>query len=294
MLETLKSIVRKIVPETMLKNYLGLSYLEWKVKYLEEQFQHRWIAERIGIPMKQKDLLRMKEFKVYSQTGEDGIIDYIFSRIKSTNKKFVEIGVEDGKECNTATLSRHFGWNGLLIEGNSKNAKLAREYYKGFPVKVVSSFVTKENINTILKKNGITGEIDLLSIDIDGNEYWIWNEIFEINPRVVVMEYNSSFGNKPITINYSPNFDRLKAHPSMWYHGASLSALTKLGKSKGYILVGCCSTGFNAFFVRKDIAKGKLKELSAQEAFYPHGGRMQFSIDQQFDEIKNLSYVEIP
>ena len=129
-------------------------------------------------------------------------------------------------------------------------------------------------------------------VDIDGNDYWVWKAITAIEPRVVVIEYNASLGyDKSLTIKYNPNFDRHKKHPSGWYHGASLAALTKLANSKGYILVGCESNGLNAFFVRKEIAQGKLFEVSIQEAYYVHARRSKIeSTLEQFKRIKHLDF----
>lgn len=261
------------------------------------QDNYKLIAEESN----QKINLRNKEFQIHSQNGEDGILLYIFSKIGVSNRCFVEFGIENGKECNTANLSINFGWHGLLMDGDKKDVISAKEYYKNrleirnSQIKIVRCFVTKENINNVLLKNGISGEIDLLSIDIDGNDYWVWKAINVIKPRVVVMEYNASFGlDKSLTIKYSPNFDRYKKHSSGLYHGASLSALTKLAKSKGYILVGCDSTGCNAFFVSKEAAKKKLPEFNVKEAYYPHSRRLkELSLSEQFECIKHLDFERI-
>jgi len=162
------------------------------------------------------------------------------------------------------------------------------------PVKIVNHFITKENINKIFEENDMTGEIDLLSIDIDGNDYWIWKAINVVKPRVVVIEYNSAFGNKSITIKYDSNFRRSIKHKTSLYFGASLSALTKLAKEKGYILVGRCSEGVNAFFVRKDVVKRKFKEISPIETFYENEGMTKFgNPEKQFDSIKHLKFEKI-
>jgi len=249
----------------------------------------------------QKSIINNQEFKIFSQNGEDGILLYIFSKIGTTNKKFVEFGIEEGKECNTANLSINFGWTGLLMEGNKEYAKKAQEYYDNFPqvkkgsVKVLHTFVTKENINEVLSKNAPEREIDLLSLDIDGNDYWVWKEIDTISPRVVAIEYNGSIpAEKSITVKYDSSFKRLEKHSSGYYHGASLKALTKLGEEKGYILVGCDSTGCNAFYVKKEEAAGKLEKLEPEEAFYPLVYRLpDMSLEKQFNTIKNLDFVEI-
>lgn len=248
-----------------------------------------------------KSEINNKEFKVYSQNGEDGILLYIFSKIGIKKKKLVEIGIEEGKECNSANLIINFGWNGLLIEGSDENVKRARNYYKyekGISddrIKIVSEFVTKDNINNILEENGMIGEIDMLSIDIDGNDYWILEKIDRINPRVIIIEYNASIPkDKSLSVKYDPKFDRFEKHKSAWYHGASLAAISKLANKKGYVLVGCDSTGCNAFYVRKDLAKGKLEEVSVEDAYYPQIYKSKScSLENQFDQIKDLEWEEV-
>jgi hypothetical protein len=210
----------------------------------------------------------------------------------------VEIGVEEGKECNSANLVINFGWNGLFVEADWDEVVKARHYYKhvrGIPenrLKIAESFVTTENVNEVIRENGINGEIDMLSIDIDGNDYWILDAV-DLNPRLIVMEYNASIPpEKSITVPYNPAFNRFDTH--YMYHGASLRALTKLAKKKGYVLVGCDSTGCNAFFVREDLAKGNFKEVSVEEAFYPQIYRLKgCSLQRQFDKIKNFRWEEV-
>jgi RNA polymerase subunit RPABC4/transcription elongation factor Spt4 len=242
------------------------------------------------------------EFKVHSKHGNDGLILYIFSKIGTTNRTFVEIGVEDGKECNTANLSLNFGWQGMLIDANKEWLEIAKDFYQeklrknALKIKIVPCFVTAENINKLLLDNGLQNEIDLLSIDIDGNDYWVWKAITAVNPRVVVIEYNSSFGLKPITVKYDPKFYYKKTYKkNPLYFGASLSALAKLGNSKGYVLVGCDSHGHDAFFVRKDAIKDKLIELPAAEAFYPRPYLLKTigSIEKQFNQVKHLDFEDV-
>lgn len=241
------------------------------------------------------------EFKISSQHGEDGILLYLFSKIGVTNRCFVEFGVGDGKECNTANLAINFGWHGLLMEASEKKVAIAKKYYRNVlgnrydRVKVIQCFVTVDNINDILVENHILENIDLLSIDIDSNDYWVWKAISVIKPRVVVIEYNASFGDdKSLTIKYDPNFRKSDTFPFGLYHGASLAALTKLANSKGYILVGCNSHGVNAFFVRKDVAKGKIQEVSVRDAYFPNVGRTKrLTVSEQFECIKKFDYVDI-
>lgn len=245
--------------------------------------------------------INQHEFKVFSQHGEDGILLHIFSKIQPKTFRFVEFGTEQGMECNTANLSINFGWSGLLMDGSSENVNIARRYYqrklrqKSGNVRIEQCFVTAENINESLSKNSATGEIDLLCIDIDGNDYWVWKAISAVSPRVVVIEYNASLGaEKSLTIPYAPCFERYKAHASGFYHGASLSALAKLAESKGYVLVGCDSAGIDAFFVRKDVAAGKMVPVSVEDAFFPHAKRTQkLTVVEQFSRISKMDFVEV-
>jgi hypothetical protein len=245
--------------------------------------------------------LQLHERKVFSQNGEDGLLLHIFDRIGAPHKNFIEFGIEDGTECNSANLAIHFGWHGLFLEGSPSLAERARAFYhqrhglRPQDVQVVCAFITKENVNELFASHGFKGEIDLLSVDIDGNDYWVWQAIDVINPRVVAVEYNASFGSeRAITVKYDPAFDRYQKHPSGWYHGASLGALAKLAHSKNYLLAGCDSFGANAFFVRRDVAEGKLEELSVTEAFYPCPPRLrEASQAEQFARVSQLEFVEV-
>ena len=209
-----------------------------------------------------KNNFNIKKFgiKIYSQNDEDGIILYILKHIGIKTKKFVEIGVENGTECNTTNLLKNFNWKGVQIEGNKilysdakiQLKKILKEKIKN--LKLLNIFITKKIVNKILKNN-CGKEVDLLSIDIDGNDFWIWKSIKCIKPRLVIIEYNSFFGPKlSCTIPYNAKF--------IWdyknkrsYYGASLKALEKLGKQKKYTLVGIDRNGVNAFFVRNDLSK---------------------------------------
>jgi hypothetical protein len=209
------------------------------------------------------------EFKVFSQWGEDGIIDYLIRKVDIKNSIFVEFGVENYLESNTRFLLVNKNWSGLVIDGDPANVSFIKSdpIYWRQNLKADCAFITKENINELLKRNALTGDIGLLSIDIDGNDYWVWREIEVITPRIVVVEYNYRFGaEKAVTVPYNANFVRQKSHYSMIYFGASLKALVNLGKKKGYAFVGCNKHGLNAFFVRTDIL-GDLKVLTAEDGY---------------------------
>jgi hypothetical protein len=218
---------------------------------------------------KDDNCLNDYEFKVYSQWGEDGIIDYLTRNVDIKHRVFVELGVENYLESNTRYLLVNKNWSGLVIDGDPANVSFikADPLYWRYNLKADCAFITKENINELLKRNGLSGDIGLLSIDLDGNDYWVWREIEVISPRIVVIEYNFRFGaDKAVTIPYDADFVRRKAHYSMIYFGASLKALVNLGKKKGYSFVGCNQHGLNAFFVHTDIL-GDVPELTAEEGY---------------------------
>ena len=207
-------------------------------------------------------------YKVFSQNDEDGIIHEIFDRIGTTNKVFIEFGVQDGLESNSHLLL-HYGWSGLWIEGSEvycdEIAIKFKPVIENGQLRVCNAFITKDNINELFIKNGLSGEIDLLSIDIDGNDYYIWDAIKEVNSRVIVVEYNAKF---PPDLEWCQAYDASHVWMGSDWHGASLKALEKLGRNKGYRLVGTNLRGCNAFFVRNDLIKDLFYKPETAEALY--------------------------
>ena len=263
---------------------------QMEVRLLREIEQNRILSAQLLIQNLQKagllEDLNDAEFKVFSQWGEDGIIQYLISRIVIENKIFVEFGVQDYSESNTRFLLVNDNWTGLVIDSSSESIKHIRlqEYYWKYDLTAICDFVTVDNINDLISDT-VTGSIGILSIDIDGNDYWIWNAISVISPQIVIVEYNSSFGNQhAVTIPYQPDFSREKAHFSRLYWGASLPAFCHLASRKGYSYVGSNSAGSNAFFVRKDSA-GSLKECDFRKSF------VESKFRDSLDENGNLSFV---
>jgi len=196
------------------------------------------------------------EFKVFSQWGEDGIIQFLIQRLEIPHKVFVEFGVEDYTEANTRFLLMNNNWSGLVIDSSRGNINFIKrdDIYWRYDLKAVCSFITRENISQLINENIKEKDIGLLSIDIDGNDYWVWKAITAVSPRIVICEYNGIFGcERFVTVPYEAGFNRSKKHYSNLYWGASLPALCLLAGEKGYLFVGCNSNGNNAFFVRKDI-----------------------------------------
>ena len=195
------------------------------------------------------------EFSVFSQWGEDGIIEWIVNQNGSMPETFVEFGSSDYRESNTRFLLCNRNWRGLVIDGNPKNIDILKNDNISwrYDLTSIASFITAGNINSLIQKNGPTGEIGILSVDIDGNDYWVLDAITCVNPQVIIVEYNTSFGNNcPLSVPYNPEFRRSSAHSSNLYFGASISAFNSLAIKKGYTLIGTNRSGVNAFFIRND------------------------------------------
>jgi hypothetical protein len=193
------------------------------------------------------------ERQVFSQSGEDGIIEEIFDRIGTTNRFVVEFGVGNGLENNSAFLLVK-GWTGLWIEANEKWCRdIESDFHELLKTKQLllrKAFITAENIESLLNSGDVPEELDLLSIDIDGNDYWVWKAVANYRPRVVVIEYNAQFSPQ---VRWVMRYNPQAVWKRTTYQGASLKSLEILGKEKGYQLVGCSFVGTNAFFVRTDL-----------------------------------------
>lgn len=237
-------------------------------------------------------------FRCYSQHEEDGILLFIFSLIGTGTKQSVEICAGDGIECNTANLIVNHRWIGLLMDGNPKNIATATAFYKSnkdtcfWPPRIQNAWITRENVNELISNNGFTGEIDLLSLDIDGNDYWIWQAIDCISPRVVVLEYNHLAGPvRSISVPYDPQFKAEFTQYGSDYAGASLSAFVSLGKAKGYRLVGTNAISTNAFFVKDSIKHDWLPEISASDCFdHP---RAKFGMSVRWKAVENKKWQSV-
>jgi hypothetical protein len=210
------------------------------------------------------------EFKVFSQFGDDGIIQWLVQRLQIGHKTFIEFGVEDYRESNTRFLMMNDNWSGLVIDGSRDNVDsiLGSEYYWRHDLQAECAFIDCDNINGLISASGLGGEIGLLHIDLDGNDYWVWKAIDAVSPIVLVLEYNSVFGpERAITVPYDKGFVRTQAHFSNLYFGASLPALHDLSTHKGYGFVGCNSAGNNAYFVRRDKLSPQVPQVSLQQGY---------------------------
>ena len=262
------------------------------------------IESRLAAGVSEAGSLAKKEFKVYSQWGEDGIIEFLVSNIQVPRRVFVEFGVENYTEANTLFLLKHRNWSGLIIDGSATNIDSikAGDVYWRYDLSAVEGFVTAENINQLLANAGMTGDVGLLSVDIDGNDYWVWEAITVISPRIVVCEYNSLFGpDAAVSIPYNSSFTRGRASATNMYYGASICALAHLAKKKGYTLVGGNSAGNNAFFVRTDVL-GAIEPVSPatayvraafREARSSAGEVTHLSFEERRSEIGGLPVVDV-
>ena len=212
------------------------------------------------------------ELKIFSQFGEDGIIDFLVKKINLKNKNFIEFGVEDYEESNTKFLLEGKYWNGLVFDSSQTfiNSIKKKDYYWRNNLTAIHAFITAENIDNLIKKNFPHNEVGLMSIDIDGNDYWVWQAIKTCKPSIVIIEYNARFGfKKSVSVPYKKDFNRISEHYSSIYFGASLAALFKLGQEKGYSLVGTNLNGNNSFFVRNDLIKeNDIKTFLPEECFH--------------------------
>jgi hypothetical protein len=269
---------KRLAVKSKLRSAIGLSRIEQVLHAVEEIrlsversayiANEQYIAQALSTE-RYADPKRLERhgFRVYSQFDEDGIIQEIFRRIGTTDCRFIEFGVEDGLENNTLKLLLE-GWHGLWIEGSERhvrriNSRFADEIANR-RLTARGAFITAENINELIATWG-TGEIDLLSIDIDGNDFHVWKAIRVVKPRVVVIEFNAKFP-PPLAIvqEYKPDH----VFKGTDYMGATLESLVRLANHLKYSLVGTNFAGQNAFFVRSDLIADKFQAPFSAENHY--------------------------
>ena len=279
-----------------LKKFLKKTLIseKFKVKSLAKKWQIQDIPEK----NETNKGLSFYEASLFSQNGEDGIIRYIFSQIGFDSRYFVEFGF-GAHQCNSLRLILHENFKGLMMDGSEEQCRIFNLTCKAkgiSDVHAANAFIDRDNLEHLIRSNNVPAEIDFLSIDVDGNDYWFWKCLQCINPRVICIEYNSGIGSKySWTIPYNKEFERFSAHPSGFFAGASIKALESLGEKKGYRLVGCDTTGTNAFFLRNDLGNNQIPTLKASEAFRPHQNWIQRGIsqDQQLEIMKLMPYIEV-
>lgn len=280
------------------KNFIKDKFLIFKIRnrfYPSSQIDQRYLYHYYSDCARQNSLPKLKDtgFRVFSQFEEDGKLLYIFSVIGMENKIFIEIGSDDGINSNCANLAFNFGWYGLFIDGNLTSIKRGKKFYRKYPhpwsysPKFLCAQVKRENINNLIENEGFIGETGLLSIDIDGNDYWVWDALEIVSPKVVIIETHSEFGYNNIVVPYDPDYFFPGKHPV--YHGASPVAMTKLANKKGYRLVGANELGFNFIFMKNGIADNLIPEVSVESVLQHPSVKEGFTT---FDEIKDWEYLE--
>ena len=250
-----------------LRNFLGFNNLKNDLNLIKLNQGKILINQNSAL---KQDEVNNHEYKIFSQFGEDSIIQFLINNLNISKNLFIEIGVENYEEANTRFLLENNNWEGLIIDGSDKNIKFVREqnYYWRNKIKAVSRFVSTKNINEIILDNKFKDNIGILSIDIDGNDYWLWESINAVSPDILIIEYNANFGSKKsLTIKYDENFQRSKKGLNKLIYGASLSALYKLAKKKNYSLVLVNSNGNNAFFVRDNLLNSNVSAKTVEECF---------------------------
>jgi len=246
------------------------------------------------------------EFKIFSEWGDDGLIQYLIKNIVVENETFIEFGVQDYQESNTRFLMMNNNWKGFVMDGSRKNmVKLKNQsWYWKYSLTCKAVFIDKENINELLAETGFSN-IGLLHIDLDGNDAHILNELdlTRLNPSIIIMEYNAVFGkDRPISVPYDQDFIRTNKQYSNLYFGASLPALTYIAGNKLYALIGCNLAGNNAYFIRRDLLNKNIKEVSVTEAYkeskFREGRNKDYTLsylngDERYEAIKGLKVINV-
>jgi hypothetical protein len=257
------------------------------VKVAQLQLWHQYRAQiAAGHPPK----LCETGFPCFSEFEEDGLILFIMAALGIQRGIFLDIGSSDGIDSNCANLALNFGWQGTFIDGNKPQIEHGREFYEHhletsiYPPKFVQAIVTRENINQILAEASVPPEIDLMSIDLDGYDYWIWDAISVTSPKVVIIETHVEFGMHNIVVPYDKDYMFPGRHPD--YHGASAVAMEKLARKKGYRLVGANRFGYNTIYIRNGLAP-TIPAISIESVLSHPRNKDRAAL---FEPIKNWEY----
>jgi hypothetical protein len=249
--------------------------------------------------------LQQCEFSIFSQWGEDGIIQKLISELPITHQTFIEFGVEDFTEANCRFLLMNDNWRGYVLDASAKSiASLeASPWWWKFDLRARCAMVTRDNVNALLSESGFDSDLGILSIDVDGVDYWLFEAIEAFRPRIVIVEYNALFGSaRKISVPYDASFSRRAKHYSELYFGASLAALAHVAAQKGYSLIGTESAGVNAFFLRNDLVTDNIPSRTVEEAFTisrvrqsrdPEGRLTYLDHDGRFALIKGMPVVNV-
>jgi len=257
--------------------------------------QHRAALRQNVIPF---DEIGEAGFRCNSQFEEDGIILYILAAIGMKTRSVVEMCCGNGSECMATNLILNHGYKGYLFEGGDKNFAAAQGFFRTRKDCLLNqpelrkAWITRDNVNDLLRDAGASGEVDVFSLDMDGNDYWIWEAVDEINPRLCVFEiHNLIPGDLSLTVPYSDGFDYLSGEGDrQWFRSVSLEAMRKLSAKKGYRLIGSHKHGFNVFFLRNDIAPNIFPEVSIESVQQARWTREQ---EKLWPRIKDMGWVEV-
>lgn len=282
----------------MIKNFLKDHFLILKIRNRfnpSVQITQRQLFLDYQKRAKNNDLPAFSDtgFRVFSQFEEDGKLLFLFSVIGMEHKTFVEIGADDGVNSNSANLYFNFGWHGLFIDGNEKAVRRGRKFFRKYPhtwfyqPTFICSKVTRENVNQLIESAGYKGKIGLLSIDIDGNDYWVWDAVSVVEPQVVIIETHNEFGMNNIVVPYDPDYFYPGKHPV--YHGASPVAMTKLAHKKGYRLVGANDLGSNFIYVKNGLADDLIPEVTVESLLNHPSVAAGY---KTFEPIKDWEYIQ--
>ncbi len=233
-------------------------------------------------------------FRCFSQFEEDGKLLFIFAVLGIWRGTFVDVGSADGINSNCANLALNFGWHGLFIDGDAENVRRGEAFYRShpdtfeYPSKFIRALVTRENVNDLLKAADVPPEVDLMSIDIDGNDYWVWDALEHTAPKVVIIETHVEFGDRSVVVPYDKDYVYPGKHPD--YHGASPRAMQKLASKKGYRLIGSNNYGFNTIYMRAGLAEDVLPAVPVETVLeHPRNAKRAL----RFGPIKDWEYVEV-
>lgn len=262
-----------------------LNSLDARLDSLQLSYGQLFVAQNEKL---EEPNLQAYEFKVFSQWGEDGIIQRLIKIVPIQNQTFIEFGVEDFSESNCRFLLLNNSWQGFVVDGSRKKIRRLRNsyYFWKYQLEAQAEFLDTHNINPVLARSGFNGDLGILSIDVDGIDYYLLKEIHVFRPRILICEYNAIFGpSRKISVPYDPNFARGEKHFSHLYFGASLAAFSFLAEQRGMSLVGTNRAGVNAFFVRNDLLGKSLRKLSPEEAFTDSTARESRDLNGNLDFI---------
>ncbi len=250
-------------------------------------------AAGVILPLDQVGFSRFSEFE------EDGHLLYLLTLAGSTSRTVVEISSQDGRTCMATNLLVHHRWRGFLFDGDPVFVADGRHFFarhpatRALPPVMKAEWFTRDNVNRVLASAGVPAEVDVLSLDIDGNDLHLWNAM-TLRPRILICEFNNAVPSElALTIPYQPDFDYAALPPDQaLFRSASLAAYVAVGRRKGYRLVGINALGFNAIFLRDDVLATEMPEIPASALdTNPAAGEMRA---KWWPRLSQLSWIEVP